>query len=254
MSGLKYQGVVRKFKGILFSVSTFLAAGLIATCVSCETEDPSTTVSDLEFFPLQKGWFQVYDVEKTTYTLGIPQSVSFQLKTVVADSFKNAEGGYTYVLHRSTREQEGAPWIPEETWSARVTNKEAVVTESGTPYVALRFPVREGAQWNGNAYNHEINPNTNNGEDLYVLDPRQTDCMVGTLVFPQCATVTREDNQEFIVYHDLRRETYALGVGLVKKETIQLHYCTDDDRNCIGQQIIEEGVVYKQEITAYGYE
>jgi hypothetical protein len=66
--------------------------------------------------------------------------------------------------------------------------------------------------------------------------------------------VLQEDNQEFIVYYDKRREIYSRDVGLILKETVQLHYCNDEDRNCIGQQIVDEGIIYTQTLSSYGWE
>jgi hypothetical protein len=49
---------------------------------------------------------------------------------------------------------------------------------------------------------------------------------------------------------DERRNVYALNVGLVYREIIQLNYCTDD--TCLGQQIIEDGMEMKVAIKQYG--
>jgi hypothetical protein len=70
------------------------------------------------------------------------------------------------------------------------------------------------------------------------------------LNFPDVVTVLQEDNQDVIVQMDFRQERYARGIGLVSKEVTLLNYCTQP--SCLGQQKIESGRVYKQQIIAYG--
>jgi hypothetical protein len=220
----------------------------------CDDESTGSRTDDAEFLPLKNGWFQIYDVEEIVYQLGVPETLSYQLKSVVVDSFQNVEGSYTYLIHRSTRSNVGDPWTAEETWSARVSAREAVVSEGSTSYIVLKFPPFEGAQWNGNELNDLINPNTNTNEDIYTIETRAGTCVVNNISFDGCVAVLQEDNEEFVVYHDERREIYARNVGLIYKETIQLHYCNDEDRNCVGQQMVDDGIIYRQMISSYGAE
>jgi len=222
--------------------------------ISCGGDDPVRHEADTAYFPLRKGWYQVYNVDEIVYTLGEPETLAYDLRIVVADSFANDVDGYTYVLHRSRRIAGATTWQNLDTWSVRQTGHELVVSEGNTPYVALRFPFSEGDAWNGNAYNNEINPNTNTPEDLYAISDIGKAYVVDNKTFGDCATVTMEDNEEFIVFFDKRLAVYSRGVGLIYTETTQLHYCTDTDQGCIGQQIVESGVIYKQKIQDYGIE
>lgn len=224
------------------------------TVISCGGDDPVHREADAAYFPLRKGWYQLYSVDEIVYTLGEPETLAYDLRVVVADSFANDLGGYTYVLHRSRRNAGAAAWQNLDTWSVRLTSQDVIVNEENTPYVMLRFPFSEGSTWNGNAYNNEINPNTNTPEDLYTLSDIGKAYVVGDKTFNDCATVTMEDNEEFIVYFDKRIAVYSRGIGLVYQETTQLHYCTDTDQGCIGQQIVESGIIYKQTIQDYGME
>jgi hypothetical protein len=158
------------------------------------------------------------------------------------------------MIHRSTRPTSADSWATSETWNARFSRDGLIMTEGSTPFVVLTIPVSEGKTWNGNAYNNEINPNTNNGEDTYTLLDVKKPCLAGDASFADCVTVEQENNEEFVVYHDQRRETYASEVGLVFKEVIQLNYCNDADRNCVGMQIVDAGIRYKQTLVSYGKE
>lgn len=227
---------------------------ILLLVVGCSGTDDIKPQNDFAYLPLMKGIFQVYDVEAEIFTLGVSQSNVFELKTQVVDSFLNVQGNYTYVMHRSRRETSGDAWQPLDTWSIRVANNEIIVSEQSTPYVVLRIPATQGLKWDGNKYNSLINPNTNKNEDLYTIIEKGISVEYNTNVFPDCVVIEQEDNQEFIVYNDKRLETYARDVGLVYKEVTNLKYCTDQVRNCIGQQIVDEGIIYKQRIKDYGRE
>lgn len=221
---------------------------------SCDRGEGESIAEELDYFPLQIGFYQIYQVTETRYQLGVSTESTFQLKSIVSDSYEDAAGSITYVIHRSTREDEESPWIAAATWSARYSNGELIVSEGSIPYVALKFPVREGLAWNGNSYNNEVNPNTGSGEDTYKVIGVNSACSVDTRSFPECVSVELEDNNEFIVYRDRRIDTYAKNVGLISREVIQLTYCTDQNRDCLGKQIVDQGIIYNQEILDYGME
>lgn len=235
------------------SVKHFLnfLIGIVAVAVvSCDPSDESP--DDKDFSPLKKGWYQLYDVEEITYELGIPETLFYELKTAVIDSFQNTEGVYTYVIHRSTRGEGETSWTYLDTWSAQKNGSELIVSEENIPYIKLHYPATEGKQWDGNTYNNVINPSTNTHEDLYTIDEAGSSLTLGDQQLGEYVRVLQEDNQEFIVFFDKRLETYVRDIGLAYKETQQLYYCTQED--CLGEQIVEQGVIYTQTIKEYGKE
>lgn len=206
------------------------------------------------YLPLIKGWYQIYAVTQIKYTLQVPETLYFDLKTVVADSFPNSSGGYTYVVHRYTRSHELDDWTMAGTWSVRRDNRQAVQYQGNIPYVVLAFPAELNRTWNGNQYNNEINPTTKKPEDTYTMEAVGGPYTVGDNTYPDCVVVNQEDNQEFIVFFDKRTDVYAREIGLIYKETYQLEYCNDGGSGCIGQQIVEQGLIYKQSLIEYGQE
>jgi hypothetical protein len=249
----KYPSVLRKNKGISVRLAIFFTLLIsVILLTGCDNDGRVVDRNELEYFPLKKGWYQVYDVEEIVFELGVPETLYYQLRTTVIDSFENGDGTYTYAIERVKRSQGEDTWIPDETWSARLSEREAVLNVGSTPYVVLRFPARSGVSWDGNAYNDEINPNTNTNLDIYSVASNGSPCEVNGKSFEDCVTVLQEDNEEFLTYHDERREIYARNAGLIFKETVQLYYCNDVDRNCVGQQLVDAGVIYRQMISEYG--
>jgi len=216
--------------------------GLIAA-VACQSTDPEK-ISDREYLPLQKRFFQIYDVNSITYTdLNPPETLSYQLITEVVDSFPNGEGSFTYVIHRSKRpDSTSATWTLVDTWSARVSDQEAVVNEENIPYVKIAFPAVNGKTWNGNSLNAGV-------ENDYKITDARKPFATGGNTYNDCITII-QNNDDNLVNTDIRKEVYARNVGLIYVEKTQLNYCTDI--NCFGQKQIKNGLVYRQAIRSYG--
>ena len=228
-----------------FTKSILIA--LIIGISSCETSPIEQKVDiGKDYFPMQKGHFRIYNINEIIYTLGDPDTFIYQLKTVVIDSFLNAESTYTYVIHRSVRDEASEPWTYKDTWSSRLVNNQAIESEENIDFVKLIFPFEVGIKWNGNAFN-------NRGEEDYELESEGTKTL-NNETFDDCIVIKQRDNQDFIVNFDQRYETYAKNVGLVYVDKTQLFYCSDADLGCIGKQIVDEGVIYKQTIVDYGVE
>jgi hypothetical protein len=196
--------------------------------------------------------YHTYTVDEILYTLGVPETIQYELKTHVVDSFENADKYYTYVIHRSRRATETDQWSVLDTWSVRANNREAVVAEGNISYLVLRFPLTLGMTWNGNTYNSQIDPITNSGMDLYTVKDLRASKTYNGSAFSDVVVIEQEDNKEFITTHDERWEVYARNVGLVYKEKILLLYCNDENRDCVGQQVVDDGLIYKQTIKEYG--
>lgn len=219
-------------------------AVFLGLLTGCGPEEPARVDIGLEYFPLKGGIFHVYDVEETTYSGAVePETTVYQVRVEVTDSFPNADNTFTYVLFRSKRLSPADAWEAIDTWSARIENDQVVVSEGNISYVRLAFPLRKGSSWDGNMFNDL-------GEDEYHVTAFDEPVTAGGTTFERTLIVNQEMNDDLIVFLDERQEVYARNVGLVAREFRQLHFCTDD--HCRGQQQIESGKVFKQELIEYG--
>jgi hypothetical protein len=212
--------------------------------VGCGEHEPVKQSDPKEYFPLAVGNFYIYAVERTTHSEVVPKVVtdSYELKTEIIDSFDNQDNGITYVIHRSRRQSENDAWEFVDTWSARSTPYQAVVSEGNTAYIRLTFPVYKNKLWNGNALN--VMP-----DDYYTIEASGTAFTAGDHFFSDCVVVNQEKYLDALLKDD-RTEVYARHVGLIYKKSIVLNYC--DTEGCLGQQVIKNGVEYYQVLKAYG--
>lgn len=226
---------LKYFYGFL-AIVTFILPG-------CEP-DETPTVKEIDYFSFNAGAFQVYSISETVYNeLKDPEMLSYQLKVQLVDSFPNAENGYTYVLSRMRRDQDAGDWENLDTWSVRTTERELIVNEGNLAFVKLMTPARVELTWDGNKFNNE-------GDDEYEITAVDEPITLGGMTFDETVTITQESNDDRIVFLDERKEVYARNIGLVYKELTQLNFCTQDQ--CLGQQIIENGRILKQELIEYG--
>lgn len=209
----------------------------------CSDEDP-VKGSDLEYFPLQTGFYQVYDVvEKVYENRPVADVFVYELKTEVVDSFANQGGGYTFVIHRSRRSAPNDPWQFLEAWSSRTTPSQAVVTEGNVAYVRLAFPALKNKEWNGNALNAlEV-------DSYQIKSVGKHYELENNVSFDDVLVINQQDELNALK-RDQREEVYARNIGLVYKKSDVLSYC--DDTVCFGQQIIEDGIEYVQILKGYG--
>lgn len=209
--------------------------------LACNSSDPDPIIES--YFPLDIGFYQVYQVEEIRYlAFQPPQSFSYQIKSRVLDSFTNSSGGITYVIDRSIRADEFADWESNETWSVRTEKPYIIVNEGNQSYVRLVTSPAKNLSWDGNLYNSL-------GQDEYqITETGIVFTADGDLSFNDCVVVVQE-NESNLVNKDERIEVYSLGKGLVFKESKVWNYncsggtCTDQIVNgyYLKMTLIESG-------------
>lgn len=226
-----------------------ISCGLFILIDGCSSSD-TARISDRLYFPVRVGNYWIYSVSETNIQHincndANPPAKTYELKVLIYDSVKNAEGGYTYNIHRYTRADPTQAWVDLDSWSARVTTNQVIVAEGNTSYVKMIFPFVNNSQWNGNLYNN-MPP-----ENYQLSNLAQTYQLSNGEIYPTTLTIVQADNQDFFVYQDKRIEVYAVSVGLIYKETTQLTYFQDP---CYGQQKVKTGTLYLQRLKSYGHE
>jgi len=215
------------------------------------TDHDVARISDVSYFPLRVGNYQIYQISETNIQhtscndASQPPENVYELKVLTSDSVKNPEGGYTYLIHRYTRSDDTQPWTDLDTWSARINGSQVIVNEGNTSYVKLFFPLVENGKWNANLYNNlgaEYDTLRNIGKPYQFSTGEK---------YATTLTVKQADNRDFFVYQDKRLEVYASSIGLIYLEKTQLTYLQGA---CYGQQKVATGIIYSQTLKSTGHE
>jgi hypothetical protein len=229
---------------------------LFILLMACGSPEPHFTFTVSDFFPVKVGGYFIYNVDSVVTNQTIETAFSYQVRILISDSFPNSDGGYSYIMSRSKRKDSISTWSSLGSWSVRVNTLQAVVNEGNIPYLKIEGPVISGKAWNGNELNAMIGKEKclEGGEstcDIYTVQYVTTGYTTMKGVdFPTTITVNENNDDGEVTSKDIRSEVYALHVGLVSREILQLTYCTKED--CLGQKKIDKGLRYAQKLKEYG--
>ena len=131
--------------------------------IGCSKDSPSTL--DLkeasEYYPLKLGAWYIYDVDSISYNdfNESIDSLTYQVKEELTDTFYDLEGSLSYEITRSKRfgndsvDVESVPWKVSDIWWVKNRGGSIERTEENNRYITLSNPISEGKTWKGNAYN-----------------------------------------------------------------------------------------------------
>ncbi len=221
--------------------------------LGCQSEETERDLSDLglNYYPVDTGFYRVYDVNAIQYNFNVPpDTIKYQLKEVFSEEFENLEGGNSYKLERFKRENVQGDWKIDSVWTVRKNSYNVIVTEGNNPYIKLSFPLEEEKTWDGNALFADTS-SFNNFDEYQMIDVYEPYKIFDSTEV-RSVTVVQEETTDNLLFRNIRKEIFADGIGLLHKEYTLLNFCADAD--CIGQDIIETGLDYKQELIEYGVE
>ena len=210
--------------------------------MSCEdAQEPSLDRVGLNYYPLEVGNSWVYDVLEVNITLLNQDTLLYDLRETVVDSFTNQSGEPTFILQREKDFRDGGGFQQDSIWSVRKTENSVVVNENNIGLLKLVFPLVDGAEWDGNSFNG------GNNRD-FSLNFISTDTTVQTNTFSEVIRLVLDDIPNNLTGIDQKYEFYAPDVGLISKDYTTLEYCT---RDCTGEFVVEGGRVLKQSLISY---
>ncbi|MCC3159081.1 hypothetical protein LJ737_17695 [Hymenobacter sp. 15J16-1T3B] len=224
-----------------------LAAGLLAglALVACENTSEAPAESGKDYYPLKVGAERVFDVVDRSYTNNRPTEVRSQVREQLTETYRDAAGALTYKLVRSSRATASAAWRVDSVQTLTVNAQNLLLTRSNWRTVELIFPVREGGEWNKNAFNDR--------DTLVAVNRRYQDVgagfVAGTRSYDNTLTTFDDDpNRNNIYYEYTTRQVYAKGVGPVLRESLALNYCqgTGGTACQIGEKYIVSGKTHTE--------
>jgi hypothetical protein len=228
---------------------------LIVLLGACASREVLPQFTGKEYVPLAVGAYWEYSL--TTTTISPVQGQVNTLEEIRLEvTGQTKDGGVDkYVIQRYSRPQGTTDYTAEETWSVEADEFRYIQQEGNVSFVRLQFPLTDGKTWNGNAYN-TVTGTDDCGDgnftcDIYkVTDLGKPFELPGIFTYDDTASVIEQDEDDDIVGQDIRKSVYAKGIGLVYRERTYLEYCTIGP--CIGQQVVENGIIERQTLLTYG--
>lgn len=210
---------------------------------SCNN-DSTEPVDVYDYFPLEVGRYQIYNVKETIYSAGQKDPVihSYQEKDEIERMSTDADGISTYIFSRSTRNTASDYWQKVKEFSAREYPDKILTTIDNQTFFSLIFPIDSKVTWNGNTYNNL------EAENYHYLDINKP-LTLDTLIFDKTLTVL-ERKDTSIIDRFVGIKQYGLGVGLISDDQIAYEYCQNEE--CIGSETIESGTHKTRTIVEFG--
>ena len=199
---------------------------LIAMCLfSCKKEYQLVENEDSDYFPIELGQIRIYAVDSLFYDdfyepVKIDSSY-YQLKELVADTFRDNTGALTFRIERYKRYSDSTSWIINDIVTVNEFEQKIERVENNLRQINLIFPFNENITWKGNAYIH-AGPNLDylDGWDFAYYDLHKPDTINGYF-FDSTALVVQQ-NDTSLIRKDYFIEKYAKNVGLYYKEASHL--------------------------------
>jgi hypothetical protein len=227
---------------ILFSVFFVYTA--------CEKQEILQTEPHYKYnyFPIDSGLWRQYIVEQIVIdeTTNIRDTSIYQLREVCAGNILNASNDTVMRVERFIRKDDNDKWKILSVWQAEIKGRDAFQTEENIKYLKIKFPIKINIKWNGDAYN------TTDSLQQYLyrvesVDVRDT---INNFVFDSVLKIVQKDKSSIVdkVYFF---EKYAMGVGMVEKQQIDI-YSTDVDPLIPIEDRITKGTIYRCKLISYG--
>jgi hypothetical protein len=233
---------ITHIKIMMFS-KIWLSLLICAAVFSC-SKDSTEPVDSYDYYPLQVGWYAVYDVRQEIYSSAQKEPVIkiSQEKDEIEDVQINADGISTYTFSRSTRANSTEYWQKVKQYTVQKFPDKLLTNIDNQTFFSMVFPVDSRIRWNGNTYNN-LDPQEYRYENL------AKPVTVGEQRFNKSLTVVeRKDSSIINRYVGIKQ--YGLGVGLILDDQTNLELCQSED--CIGSEKVESGSRKTRKIVEFG--
>ena len=216
-------------------INLFLINILLSSCTESIIE-PAERLFGSSYYPLEKGHFIEFSVEKITYKEFEPTDTStYFLREEIGDTLTDLSGNIVQkiLLYKTTDTLQN--WALDSVWSVRYDFNRIIKSEHNTPFIKMVFPIESNLQWNGNALNtldeqiytvHNLKKSFKNFENTFKI-------------------ISQNDSS--LIDKNVKWEIYAEAVGMVESLQISLEYISDFSDPYYGTDSIQRGVyIHKQ--------
>ena len=201
-------------------ISFLIAVVICAFLFSCHDKKDSLTIDYKDtYYPLDTGKYLVYDVDSISCynTNFIIDTVHYQYKEMVTDTFYDNQNRLNYELSYYRRADANSPWVFDRKWSAFKTLNNVQKNEGDLRFIKLVFPPQPAFTWDGNLYIAKIPPYDIFENWNYQYITVDAPYSINAYNFDSAAVVVDVADSNFVSKH-WRKEVYAKHIGKVYEE------------------------------------
>ncbi len=171
------------------------------------------------YFPLDTGRYIVYDVDSVfSYNSNFTRdTIHYQLKELVADTFYDNLDRLNYRLELYRRSNSTSPWVIDRVWYAIKTQYNAQKVEDDIRFIKLVFSPEQDKAWNGNIYVPTTDPFRDYKNWDYHYETVDVPYSINGFSFDSSLTVSAVNDSTFISKR-LRKEIYAKNIGMIYQD------------------------------------
>ena len=135
----------------------------LGSCGDSVKEAIDSSPSPSEYQPLKIGSWYIYDVDSIVYSGLIDQvtvdTIQFQLKEEITDTFTDQAGNLNFRIERSKRFYNDSvayislDWQISDIWIITKKGQNIERVEENNRFISLINPVKNGTIWDGNVFN-----------------------------------------------------------------------------------------------------
>ncbi|MCB0705168.1 MAG: hypothetical protein KDC34_07650 [Saprospiraceae bacterium] len=180
-----------------------------------------------DYFPLEIGSSRIYQVDSVIYDPNGQiriDTVSFQLKESIADSYQDDTGLNWFRIERFERETDQDPWQFHSISAASRDETRAFRKENNLQFISFVFPQDIFAKWESTVFIDPLQEVVVAGEPLEMFKYwesgfRSIDApyTLGTQTYPSTCEVFHAEFENLIELRRVR-EVYAKDTGLIYRE------------------------------------
>lgn len=211
----------------------------------CE-KDSIPYASDFEYYPLEIGQYQIFEVNESLYAISSPPvHLKYFIKEQISDSYENPIQEKIYKIERFKRQTSQQPWKIDSVWTTQLLTNKALRTENNSTIVKMYFPIQTGQFWNKNELNSYPSQKVS-------FQDKGKDFKIDAKVYQNTVSVVIK-NDSSLISQNSNFEIYAPRFGMIYSENINLAFCQSTPV-CIGKGKIDYGVVKKIKLLEMGKE
>lgn len=128
---------------------------VLVVIFSCKKDKEDPVDFKYEYTPTTIGQYVVYDVMEVFHddAVLIHDTIYYKLKEKIESSFTDDQGRPSLRIERFKLDTASGNWEISDVWHSTRTTTRYEKVEEDERFIRLVFPVKEGTEWNGNAYN-----------------------------------------------------------------------------------------------------